>query len=597
YKGNFSNALFIDCYWTALRTIRDRAAFSMSGLALLAVRIRATHQLNGPIGNLNLIAQSILPDWDGASWTNRAGSWTYDWDNQGGGASAYGLDSATPHTTSANTGANWITSELYGTGNGSSTVYAHTLAHLPIQPASFSGSTGLVPFIDDGLGNIHADSALVQKWQAGVIYAVGNIVTFGGTVYLAIATNHGVAEAPPHTAYWVKAIAAGTINYATVTVGGLAPGAASITLGSALGAPYSAAILCSYTQKIITTGAGKALTIKTASGSDGAAVAGKATTVHQDPQDSENGLLNTITYTISGWYKASAAIAHGIRLRVMFSADEDFAVGDPNNIAGSSVDVIANGAATTSWQQATATVTAPAPPPTLARDASFFMRVICYHNPDGVGGVTVEWDDIVVMRANGSLQRANAQPNPSFDFPGVITSNPAAHMLDIMQGKANKFPLPAARIDMTGLEAWRVWCAANHRSNNNIIDTQGTMFGALQAVAAMGRASFTMKDGLYSILQDLPQTTPIQHFTPRNSWGFKATFAFPILPGMLKVRFVNPGANYQNDERWVLDDGYTYATPDLVTEVLDLTHGCTDPDEAWRDGRYHLAQGRLLAEI
>src|ERR1019366_4433538 len=173
----------------------------------------------------------------------------------------------------------------------------------------------------------------------------------------------------------------------------------------------------------------------------------------------------------------------------------------------------------------------------------------------------------------------------------------AAHMLDIMQGKANKFPLPAPRIDMTGLEAWRVWCAANHRSNNNIIDTQGTMFGARQAVAAMGRASFTMKDGLYSILQDLPQTTPIQHFTPRNSWGFKATFAFPILPGMLKVRFVNPGANYQNDERWVFDDGYTSATPDLVTEVLDLTHGCTDPDEAWRDGRYHLAQARLRPEI
>lgn len=589
YKGDVANAMVCDTYWSALRTIRDRSAFSMNGLALLAVRIRATHQLNGAITNLNLIASSILPDWNGMSWSDRAGSWEYDWDNTGAGGT-YGIDSLTPHTTAAKTGANWITNELFDTADGSSTTYSHGLTATTIQPASFSGSTGRVPFVDDGLGNIHADADVVQLWKNVGIgsYQPGDTVRFGGIVYLCILTNAN--HPPPNATYWVVAITAGTIDYTS--------GVVSITLGNAVGAANGVDILCSYTQLVMTAGAGKALTIRTAAGTDGAAVACKILPVHVDPVDQEDGSTKdkiTTEYTVSGWYKASQAIAHGIRLRVTFSTSEDFEAGDVNNI--STVDVIANGGATTSWQQATATVTAPAPPSGLAADSSFFMRVIAYHNPDGVGGVTVSWDDIAVVRANGHLAHANSVPNGSFDFLGAITSNPASHLLDVLQGKANKFPLDTARIDMSGIEDWHDWCRDNHRSNNDIVDTQTTVFEALKNVASMGRASFAMKDGLYSILQDLPQTTPVQHFTPRNSWGFKSTRAFPVLPGMLKVRFVNAGANYQSDERYVFDDGYTASTPNLVTEVLDLTHGCTDPDQAWRDGRYHMAQARLRPEI
>ena len=128
-----------------------------------------------------------------------------------------------------------------------------------------------------------------------------------------------------------------------------------------------------------------------------------------------------------------------------------------------------------------------------------------------------------------------------------------------------------------------------------IVDQQQTVFDSLRAIAAIGRASFGMRDGLYSVIRDLPQAAPIQHFTPRNSWGFKSTRAFPQLPGALKVRFINPAADWQPDEQIVYDDGFTPANTALY-EALDLTAGVTDPDQAWRDGRYDLAQARLRPE-
>lgn len=82
----------------------------MAVLALLAVRIRASRQLSGAISNLNCVASSILPDYDATTglWDGRAGGWSYDYDNQGAGASLYGLDAANVHTTAATTDKEFI---------------------------------------------------------------------------------------------------------------------------------------------------------------------------------------------------------------------------------------------------------------------------------------------------------------------------------------------------------------------------------------------------------------------------------------------------------------------------------------------------------
>lgn len=56
--------------WTAFRTIKAQHPVKMKNVALVAMRIKATDQLNGTVDQFNCVAQSILPAWKGGSWTS-----------------------------------------------------------------------------------------------------------------------------------------------------------------------------------------------------------------------------------------------------------------------------------------------------------------------------------------------------------------------------------------------------------------------------------------------------------------------------------------------------------------------------------------------
>ncbi|MBA85742.1 MAG: phage tail protein [Rhodobacteraceae bacterium] len=61
--------------WAALQTIRPEYPLAYPRpLALVAVRIKATHQLNGALDDFNVLASRICPDWDETtqSWISRA---------------------------------------------------------------------------------------------------------------------------------------------------------------------------------------------------------------------------------------------------------------------------------------------------------------------------------------------------------------------------------------------------------------------------------------------------------------------------------------------------------------------------------------------
>lgn len=58
-------------YWTTLRTIQTGSPVAKPGLCLVALRIRATDQLTGTVDQFNLLAESILPDWNGETWLAR----------------------------------------------------------------------------------------------------------------------------------------------------------------------------------------------------------------------------------------------------------------------------------------------------------------------------------------------------------------------------------------------------------------------------------------------------------------------------------------------------------------------------------------------
>lgn len=66
----FGNRVFDSISLTTLRTINSSAPVNqdVTGLALLAVRIKATDQLNGTLDKVNAVVTSILPTWDGSAF-------------------------------------------------------------------------------------------------------------------------------------------------------------------------------------------------------------------------------------------------------------------------------------------------------------------------------------------------------------------------------------------------------------------------------------------------------------------------------------------------------------------------------------------------
>lgn len=180
-------------------------------------------------------------------------------------------------------------------------------------------------------------------------------------------------------------------------------------------------------------------------------------------------------------------------------------------------------------------------------------------------------------------------------FVQQATANPAWVYLDIAGGSATERALAkASRFNLAELKAWADDCtAAGREFNAEVVATFGrtTVFELMRDVAAVGRASFTMRDGLYTVVRDVAGATPVQVFTPRNSWGFAAQKTFADLPHALRVRFVNAAKGWQPGEVVVYDDGYTNSNATRF-EALEL-RGVTSQTQAWKEGRYHLAVARL----
>lgn len=205
-------------------------------------------------------------------------------------------------------------------------------------------------------------------------------------------------------------------------------------------------------------------------------------------------------------------------------------------------------------------------------------------------------------------QETTFDPDTGNGTGGLLTSNPAWIMADILTGPQNARAISKTRLDEDSFKDFADNCATNGRQCNIVLDSQRTVFQTLRLVGSAGRGTISIQDGSYAIVQDEEQVTPVQHFTPRNSWGFNSTRVFPDVPHAIRVRFTNPDANWETDEAIVYDDGYsedgTACQFDDGTgvcktatkfEVLDLD-GVTSWDQAWKEGRYRLAEARLRPE-
>lgn len=205
-------------------------------------------------------------------------------------------------------------------------------------------------------------------------------------------------------------------------------------------------------------------------------------------------------------------------------------------------------------------------------------------------------------RLNGIIDTFNLTVEPrlrtrsgsSWTSP-VGTRNPAWIFCDILTGPQNARALPASRLDLTAIAAWAADCDANEYTCDAVLNYRTSVWQLLQDVASCGRASPAILDGQYTVVQDKPRTTVIQHFSPRNMRNFEVSRVFADQPHALKIRFPDVRTEHQTAERIVYDSGY-HAGNATKFEVLDLPY-TTDHRLAWKFGRFALAATRLRPEI
>lgn len=184
------------------------------------------------------------------------------------------------------------------------------------------------------------------------------------------------------------------------------------------------------------------------------------------------------------------------------------------------------------------------------------------------------------------------------------TGNPAAVYREILQAKDNHMAIADAdaadQIDLARLQAWSVRCDDLKYSCAGVFDSQSTVPACLKVVAAVGRASFTVRDGKISVIEDVAQTTPAGWFGPRNSRNYAVNRVFPEVPHALRARWQNPALDYKWDEQLVYADGYgdgsggtTLATVFETMEFPFIDNGA----QVWGLARYNLAVLRDRANV
>lgn len=174
------------------------------------------------------------------------------------------------------------------------------------------------------------------------------------------------------------------------------------------------------------------------------------------------------------------------------------------------------------------------------------------------------------------------------------TNNPASLFRFVLQHQANAKPKPDSAIDLVNLQDWHDFCRLKGLAYNRYIDYRTSVSAMLKEIAAAGLASVDRTDGKWGVIIERPRETLTQLFTPRNSWGFKASRAFPEMPHGWRVTFNNQEAEYQADEIIVYADGYDESNANLF-EGIEFS-GVTDPAQIIKLGRQLYADALLCRE-
>jgi hypothetical protein len=215
------------------------------------------------------------------------------------------------------------------------------------------------------------------------------------------------------------------------------------------------------------------------------------------------------------------------------------------------------------------------------------VKVVRIRASDQLSGVVDEYNAV----ASSILKDWDSGTS---SFVHRVTSNPASHFLEVLQGAADHRPLVDSRIDLDTIKYWHGVNVANGREFNLNIDFKTSVFDLLRDICAAGRAGLNIVDSKWSVAIDEVRPIVVQHFTPVNSWGFSVEKIFPDDVHGWRTRFINRNVNWEHDERIVYDDGFN---EDNATKLEELQLvGITDPTHVFKDARYHIATVRLRPE-
>lgn len=186
---------------------------------------------------------------------------------------------------------------------------------------------------------------------------------------------------------------------------------------------------------------------------------------------------------------------------------------------------------------------------------------------------------------------------PKFEF----SENPAWIAYYILTGSATPNPIATDRIDLDAFISWAKFCDeisvhgdVKYEIDMNM-DAESTVQERLNSVLSVGRATLAYRDNKYSVIFDEFPVISTQLFTEHNYTNFKASKTFIDTPHAIRVNYIDRTNNWQMTEVVVYSDGYDASNSNYY-ESLSLPN-VTQYNQAWRAGRYYLAQGILRKDI
>lgn len=215
---------------------------------------------------------------------------------------------------------------------------------------------------------------------------------------------------------------------------------------------------------------------------------------------------------------------------------------------------------------------------------------------------------------NGQVQNLSGvatQPVLVYDYDTSswgrqITSNPAWIFCDLLCGEVNKKSVPYSRLHLPSILEWADYCDTvptpppgdtykePRFQANFILDYDSTLQQVLQQIGSMSQAGLNIIDGKYGVLLDRTKTTPVQIFTPRNSKDFSSVRGYTVQPNAVKVTYIDPNLAWDTAEAICYDNGYDEDSAETFDELTAFA--TTNYEQAWRYGRYMMAQNRLRQE-